>query len=124
MTEILINAMKKHWEGDLIAPCGFTLRQLYLRERVPSTHREKGWLDAKASLNSMARINGPWPGRGTESCSPASLNCVLLGCIQTTHTHKHTNTHTHTHTHMYVTYISHLRLQFKRIAILTGIHSF
>ena len=98
MTEILINAVKKQWDSDIIAPCSFTLQQLYLRERVPSTHWGEGWLDAKASLNSMARINGPWPGRETDSCSPASLNCVLFGCIQTTFTH----THTHTHTGKYI----------------------
>ena len=95
MTEILINAVKKYWDSDLIAPWSFTIQQLYRRERVPSTHWGKGWLDAKDCRNPMAKTNGPWPGRGPDSCSPGSLNCVLLCCIQTTFTHTHTHTHVH-----------------------------
>ena len=80
MTEILIKAMKKYWDSVFIALCSFTLRQLYLRERVSCTHKGEVWLDAKASLNPTAKING--------AC-PASWKRVLLCCI-----------HTHTHTHI------------------------
>ena len=88
MTEILIKAMKKYWDSVFIALCSFTLRQLYLRERVSCTHKGEVWLDAKASLNPTAKINSTCPGRGPDSCSPASWKRVLLCCIHT-HTHVH-----------------------------------
>jgi len=41
MTEILINAVKKVWDSDLIAPCSFTLRHFTCGKESPVPTGEK-----------------------------------------------------------------------------------